>query len=74
MITFSSQLQKAYVRRRYIVIFGMNAFGKAGIACEPRLKRWNGWLKLLVASPNLLTEKKPNSSFRTAAENLSRIC
>jgi hypothetical protein len=27
----------------------------------------------LVASPNLLTEKKPNSSFRTAAENLSRI-
>jgi len=29
---------------------------------------------LLVSSPNSLTEKKPNSSFRTAVENLSRIC
>jgi hypothetical protein len=44
------------------------------IACPPRLKRQKGWLKLLVSSPNLLTKKKPNSSFRIAVENLSRRC
>ena len=42
------------------------------IACPPRLKRQKGWLKLLVSSPNLLTKKKPNSSFITAVGNLSR--
>jgi len=33
MIAFSSQLQKDYVPRWYIVIFGMNAFGTVRIAC-----------------------------------------
>ena len=69
MITFSIQLQQAYVPRRYIVIFGMYAFGMPRIACPPRLKRPKGWLTLFVTSPNLLTENKPNSSFRTAVEN-----
>jgi hypothetical protein len=74
MITFSSQLQQAYVPRRFIVIFGMYAFGTAIIACAPQLKRPKVWLKLLVSSLNLLTKKKPNSSFKTAVGNLSRIC
>ncbi len=29
--------------------------------------------ELMVSSPNLLTEKMPNSSFRTVVGNLSRI-
>jgi hypothetical protein len=33
MITFSSQLQQAYVPRRYTVIFAMYAFGMPRIAC-----------------------------------------
>ena len=61
-------------KKVYCVIFGMNAFGTARIACAPRMKRRNGWLKLLVSSPISLTEKKPNSSSRTVEENLSRQC
>ena len=48
MIAFSSQLQQDYVPRWYFVIFGMYAFGTAGIACAPHLKRRSRWLKLLV--------------------------
>ena len=59
-------------KKVYCVIFRMNAFGTTRIACAPRMKRRNGWLKLLVSSPISLTEKKPNTSSRTAAENLSR--
>ena len=72
MITFSSRLQQAYVPRRYIVIFGMYAFWMPEIACPPCLKRPKGWLKLFVSSPNLLTENKTNSTFRTVVGNWSR--
>jgi len=57
MIAFSSQLQQAYMPKRYIVIFGMYAFETMGIPCAPQLKRRNGWLKSLVSSPNLPIEK-----------------